>query len=274
MKDITPGASQPGMTPFLTSKIRIGSCKGPICYKLHQAGFHRSEIPQAKVNRVNAVNKWSKSKILTSDPNWNGSTTHLNPLVESRSMENFVHDRSKAYQYNFRAESLDPLRTLEPIDQPTKFHISRTLVSTATLKMTRRMNDLDLVQQGTFRRTEEIPINVNLYEKDDWNNTTSTSQKERDNKLFTLTNKSRASTAKISKIMTSSGYINPVEIEEKYQNTLREKKSMRSFVPASKIVTEAVDTRSLRNVNAIEKSTRYTTSQHSGVWELNKTENR
>ena len=46
-------------------------------------------------------------------------------------MENYVQDRSKMYQYNFRAESLDPLRNLEPIDKPTKFHISRQLESTA-----------------------------------------------------------------------------------------------------------------------------------------------
>jgi len=45
--------------------------------------------------------------------NWNKSNQIEKPIYESRKMENFVHDRTFPYQYNFRAESLDPQRLNE-----------------------------------------------------------------------------------------------------------------------------------------------------------------
>ena len=44
---------------------------------------------------------------------WSKSTKVEKPICESRRMENFVADRSGPYQYNYRAESLDPLKIIE-----------------------------------------------------------------------------------------------------------------------------------------------------------------
>ena len=53
------------------------------------------------------------------------------PPCERRTMENYKADRSSAYRFNYRAESIDSLKQSELIDKPTKFHVSAQLESTA-----------------------------------------------------------------------------------------------------------------------------------------------
>lgn len=273
MKDtLATGASFSATMPYLTPKLRIGNCKGPISYKLHELCFHRCDIPAAKIDRVEFVNESMKSKILSSSQTWNISTATVKSTADSRTMENFVHDRSKAFNYNYRAESLDPMRIQEPIDRPTKFHISRTPVSLATSNATGKLNDR--IQQGKFRRTEEIPVNNNLINKKEWNYMTSYSVEEKEKKLISATRNSKAYTAKVSKTISKSGYINPVQSETLYHNSLRESKSSNSFVPLSKSTVQPTDLGPTKNQYALEKSSKYSTFEHSGVWGLNATENK
>ena len=271
MKDTTStGASFSATMPYLTPKLRIGNCKGPISYKLHQLSFHRSDIPANKIERVEYVNASMKSKILSNSQSWNTSTATLKSTADSRTMENFVHDRSKAFTYNYRAESLDPMRIQEPVDRPTKFHISHTSVSSANINTSARSNDP--IQQGKFRRTEEIPVNRNLSGKVEWNSMTSYSIKEKEKKLLSLTKTSRDYTAKVSETILKSGYINPVQIETLYGDTLRKSKRSNSFVPLSKSTVQPTDLGPMKNQYALEKSSKYYTSEHSGVWAFNNTD--
>lgn len=259
--------------PYLTTKACVGTCKSPMNYKLEESCFRNRDIDVTKSKRVAEVNEWAKSKILNPEPSWNLSVQAGKPTVESRTMENFVEDRSRAFAYNYRAESLDPVRIQEPIDKPTKFHLSRTSVSAATTNRNRQSSDP--IQVGIFRRVEEIPVNVKLSDKVEWNSLTTHSTKEREMRLVSLTNESKTNTTKISKFLSKANYISPAAREEICQKTLREQKCAGTFDPASRFAKEAVENRSMpKHYGTARKSTRYSTSEHSGVWELNKAENR
>ena len=270
MKDATKAKSY--KMPPLNPKVSVGTSKSPMDYKLHQSCFLKTDIPEEKRIRVAEVNESAKSKILQTKAIWDKSTLATNPLVESRTMENFVGDRSKAFAYNFRAENLDPMRIEEPIDRPTKFHISRTTVSEASLMQSRQINDP--IQLGTFRRVEEMPTNANLQDKVEWNSMTSHTTKDSDKRLVMLTSESRSHSVKISKVLTKLDYVSPCERVELYNKALRDQKTSGTFIPASKAVRKVTDRSQVKNSHAIERSTRYSTSHHSGVWELNKIENR
>jgi hypothetical protein len=259
--------------PYLTTKACVGACKSPMNYKLEDNCFRNGDIDQTKSKRVAEVNEWAKSKILNSEPTWNLSVQAGKPTVESRTMENFVGDRSRAFAYNYRAESLDPVRIQEPIDKPTKFHLSRTSVSAATTNKNRQLSDP--IHEGIFRRVEEIPVNVKLSDKVEWNSMTSHSTKEREMRLVSLTNESKTNTSKNSKFLSKANYISPTAREEICQKTLREQKCAGTFDPALRSAKEAAENTSLpKHYSTARKSTRYSTSRHSGVWELNKAENR
>lgn len=197
-------------------------------------------------------------------------------MIESRSMENHVNDRSNAYQYNYRSESLNPLRMVKPIDKPTKFHLSRTSYSSTTSNQSLLLDNNQ--QKGILKRTEELPINLDLVDKIEWNYMTTFSLKEKDKKLDSLTTNSKNFTQKVSNELSTINYIGPLNKEKLYIKTIRKIKSEGKFVPLSKIINPAavyIQDKSLSvNQNALEKSKKYTTQHHSGLWELNKTENK
>ena len=62
------------------------------------------------------------------------------------------------------------MKQIEPIDRPTKFHVSTTRHEDA-LKITSTMKS-DPIQRRNFRRTEEMPVNEKLVGKPAWNSTT------------------------------------------------------------------------------------------------------
>jgi hypothetical protein len=62
------------------------------------------------------------------------------------------------------------MKQIEPIDKPTKFHVSTTRHEDA-LKISTTMKG-DPIQRRHFRRTEEMPVNATLADKPAWNSTT------------------------------------------------------------------------------------------------------
>ena len=262
--------SEPGSVsmPFLHAKIRSGTCKGPLNFKKTQKSFLNSDVREEVWQRKDNVLDWKKSKILNVNENWNKTfPTNLHPVPESRTRENYVHDRSKAYTYNYRAESLDPLLMDEPIDKPTKFHISRTSSSSALTTQMRRLHEP--IQRGQLRRTEEIPVNVKLIDKPEWNGMTANlSLKDRHNNLNEFTMKSRSQSKRISTAMSSLDYINPCQAERIYHATLRRQKSAGTFTPASfldGVDHRPVDPKELMNRYAIERPRIYNVVEHSGT---------
>lgn len=147
---------------YLRPKQVIGSCKLPTNFKASQTVFHQDDIPLEKRERRNDVKQWSKSKILSVDqPEWTNSTGMSKPVCERRTMENHIHDRSKAYQYNYRAEVL-PNKLPPPIDKSTKFHVSRQNSKLIEeLKATIR-DDETGIARGKFKITQEMPVHPKL----------------------------------------------------------------------------------------------------------------
>lgn len=47
--------------PYLQTKMRIGSCKGPIEYKSDQQVFHQDDVPEKARERKNEVKEWVRN---------------------------------------------------------------------------------------------------------------------------------------------------------------------------------------------------------------------
>jgi hypothetical protein len=264
---------------FLKARIQIGSCKGPISYQAGQTVFHHDDIPEARRERKREVREWARSKILSGErPEWRKSTTTgFYPVCERRQAELYTRDRSKPYQYNYRAETLDYAHIVEPIDQPQKFHVSRT--TTAKAAEIAAIQKKDRLQSGYFKRNQEMPTHPKLENLAPWNNTVTLSPKEREQTLQRMTLKSRAATAKVTRRLGSSEmYKTPYEQSKEISNDVRELKRTGKFNKEedhthhhAKVAEQKV---SVKNRNAVESSRKYKTNHHSGVWEFNKAEGR
>ena len=303
---------QPAPT-YLVAKIRIGSNKGPVTYARDQQVFHHDDIPEARRARKEEVKQWLKSKILSEErKEWRKSTAldtkdgYGYPICDRRSAENFVKDRSLPYNYNYRAETLDYAFISEPVDQPGKFHISRTSINDVEALNELRRNDR--VQSGHFKRTEEMPTHPNLAGKTSWNTSTHLTAKEKQAGLDAKTERARVSTAKVNRRLNQSqDYLGPMAQQTDITLTVRQQKTSGQFVggpngtfnghhvmspvsavrsstahdasqvdgrssrPSTHAATDADDT---KNRFTNEPSRKYTTTKHSGVWELSKADGR
>jgi hypothetical protein len=221
----------------------------------------------------------AKSKILTGDDTWKKSNKYERPLCERRRMENHVKDRKGAYQYNFRAESLDPLRNDEPFDKPTKFHFSQQPEVTARAVETRMLGG-DRVQRGIFAQIAENPNNTKLCDAQPWNVSTyfTATEREKDrNKYTTMTMESTKKTR--ATILNPAKYVSPIDSTNKLQETIRQKKADGTFtwkqlINRDESLDEPVDRSLLKNRFPAEKSRTQVTSKHSGTWEFNAAEGR
>ena len=270
------GNQSPQPVSYLHSKIRIGTCKGPINFKRNQNSFLPTDIPEEKRNRRKEIREWASSKILSQNQPWNKSTPcQIRPITQPRFSTNFVNDRSGAFVFNHRAESLDPLINPEPIDKPSKFHISS---STEKFAMRKKLEPIsDLIQMGKFRRTEELPINLKLLGKKEWNSMTTLNLKEQAQRNKDFQGKSSKFSRNISKAISILDYKGPMELESIHQNRLRKMKSEGTFVAASFLDGEdmaPINKKGFSNRNALERPRVQTISEHSGVWEFNNHDNR
>jgi hypothetical protein len=263
-----------GTQEFLRAKIQIGNVKGPVSYNLKQTVFHHDDIPEAKRLRRNEVKAWAKSKVLSVEPpSWSKSTKSLEPLVVRRQAENFARDRGNAYQYNYRAETLDPLRLAEPIDKPTKFHIS-TQLETRALEL-KDLRTTDRIQNGYFTRTGEMPNHPKLVDATPWNVSTETNPKEKEKKLGTMTLQAKEWSSKVnsSSDKLTKPYLGPLKGAIELQNTIRKQKMEGTFSVKKQVNrpgSAPVDRTKLVNRLANERPNVFTTYAHSGVYETNK----
>jgi hypothetical protein len=232
---VSVGSGNAGPT-YLQAKIQIGSIKGPITYKREQQVFHHDDIPESRRNRKEEVKKWLKSNILSVDRrNWQKSSAlkkeegYGYAICERRQAENIVKDRSMPYNYNYRAETLKYAYVSAPVDQPGKFHISRTTMQDLAQLDSVRLQDR--VQRGFFKRTEEMPTHLDVVGKTSWNNSTQMTAKEKLRGLNKLTQRARVSTARINRaISTSEDYLGPMSQQHDISRTVRSQKSTGSFV--------------------------------------------
>ena len=89
------GANTSNPREFLKKKIQIGGSEsGLINYSAKQTVFHHDDISEEKRARKADVRRWAKQdKLIEKHSSWNKSTHPNNPLMERRTMENFVKDR-------------------------------------------------------------------------------------------------------------------------------------------------------------------------------------
>lgn len=271
-------ATSQGTHEFLRAKIQIGNVKGPVSYKLEQTVFHHDDIPEVKRLRRNEVKTWAKPKLLSVDPpSWNKSSKPLKPVVVRRQAENFANDRSSAYQYNYRAETLDFLRQVEPIDKPTKFHLSTQLESRA-LEL-KEIKSTNRVQNGYFARTGEMPVHPNLIDAEAWKISTECSLKEKKDRLAKMTEKAKQWTSKVNTNGETfrKAYTGPLKATIELQNTIRKQKEEGTFSLKKQVNrpgSAPVDRTKLVNRLKVEKPAVFETTSHSGVYETNRADGR
>jgi hypothetical protein len=278
--DSRGSSADQGKFDYLHASMRIGSCKAPIQYNPQQTVFHHDDIPKASRRRKAEVLNWKKSMILSNErAQWAKSTDPNVPVCERRQMENFVMDRSKKYTFNYRAESVDSLRNCEPIDRPTKFHVSSQLESTAS-KIEQHMN-MSLINRGQFKRTQEMPVHNRADEVGSWNSSTTITPKDISTGLDRKTKKALSSTSKsTTQLLKSSNYVSPKESVSKLSNLIVEQKRDQFFDPRLWVNRPRVNEAEVFTKNesynheAIEKDFRYKTDSHSGAWQFNESENR
>mmetsp|Transcript_10988 Transcript_10988/g.17913 ORF Transcript_10988/g.17913 Transcript_10988/m.17913 type:complete len:339 (-) Transcript_10988:157-1173(-) len=261
--------------PYLRAKIQIGNVKGPVSYNLGQTVFHHDDIPESKRVRRNEIKAWTKSKTLSvEDPPWNKSSKPLKPVIIRRQAENYAQDRSKAYQYNYRSETLDYLRVVEPIDRPTKFHMSAQL-ETRALEIN-RIKSTNAVQSGRFTRTGEMPVHPNLEGKAPWNVSTEVNIKQKDLRLGAITDKAKEFTGKVnskSSTFKSKPYVGPMNSVIELQNTIRKQKAEGNFSVAKPVyrpTSAPIDRNVMKNRIPNEVPNKFVTHEHSGVYETNR----
>lgn len=259
---------------YLRAKIQIGNVKGPVSYNLNQTVFHHDDIPETKRLRRNEVKAWAKSKVLSVEtPSWNKSTKSMEPVVLRRQMENYANDRGNAYQYNYRAETLDPLRLIEPIDKPTKFHIS-TQLETRALEVN-EIKSSDRIQRGNFTRTGEMPNHPNLVDATPWNVSTETDVREKEKRLEAMTLRAKEWTGRVnsSPERFTKPYVGPLQGTIELQNTIRKQKMEGTFSIKKQVNCPGatpVDRTKFSNRLLNEHPSVYTKHSHSGVFEVNR----
>jgi hypothetical protein len=275
----SPQKEEKNTHPYLRAKMTIGSCKGPVDYNMGQAVFHHDDIPDSRRKRADEVKDWKSSKILSINRgNWNKSMDPNIPICERRRMENHVRDRSKPYQYNYRSEYLNFAKATDPLDLPTKFHISAQLEVDAE-KIRQKMIE-DRVSRGQFTRTGEMPVHPNLLDKDPWDFGMVLTPEVRQQCLDIKTDKARAWTAKSNDriLKQSASYVGPMARVKQLTKTIRAQKKAGTWsIPTETKQMELheqepIDKSTFINRQAVEKSTRYKVEEHTGVYEFNKME--
>lgn len=261
----------------MKSKIQIGNVEGPLNYGRKQVVFHHDDVPPNKRERKAAVIDFNRSHTLDlAYHQWNKCTDPQNRVCIRRQRENHVLDRSNAYQYNYRAETVDTLRNVPPIDRSTKFHISTQLPSTA--KEILETYERDRLQRGQYNRTLEMPVHPDLVDASPWNISTVLTLKEQKESLDAMTNHARAWTAEVtSTLPRKKEYIGPVKGFKLLQEEIRQLKSEGLFSTKEKLTrpySEPAAEEKRQNHLLNEKVSKVKRYEHSGVWEKSKIDGR
>lgn len=261
----------------MRAKIKIGNCKGPVSYNLNQTVFHHDDIPDDRRQRHTEIKHWLKSKVLSEERSgWQKSTDAGNPVCVRRTMENFANDRSNAFQYNYRAETLDALRTVAAIDRPTKLHVSAQMESTAFEIRDERATCR--VKNGNLNRTGEMPSHPKLEGALDWQVSTVINKPVVTKQLDAITDKALSWTRQVNASeQMRAKHTGPYQAAIILQNEIRRQKIAGTFSTDKQVnrpLTVPVDRKKLRNRFALEKLNKQSSHQHSGVWEPSKVDGR
>lgn len=185
-------------------------------------------------------------------------------------MQNFSHDRSHPYLYNYRAEELFKI-------PPLKSSPDAAVGLNGKTKVTLESGMLE----GYFKRTEELPSSFKLVDAPAWNNRTGVINDSEDRQIRDYKQRKLArqnSQRKLKQLVRSGSYLSPVKRTEELQEEIRRQKREGTFTLDKRIlrdpIEEKVELYSTNNRFAIERPRLLRSTRHSGVWELNKSEGR
>jgi uncharacterized protein (DUF3084 family) len=275
-------SSRKATSPYLKSKIQIGNANSGVNHHLTETVFHYDDIDAKTRQRKEEIKSWKKaSHQIQQQREWNESIKTNEKFLERRTRENFVHDRSYPYQYNYRAERLGP--KLQPTQRKfNKFQINLTQQPQQSQE---QGEGEDRVEGGTysaniqtFKRTQEMPIHPKFTEKkfeEEFNLSVKVNPKEISENHQQLTQQSRQQTLK--KTTKLKNYMTPMERSIAFQEEVRRQKRQGEFTLEKHVFhtpEEPIDRKALVNTFAVEPSLKFKTDHHTGVWEFNKTEGR
>ena len=198
---------------------------------------------------------------------WNKSTLTPNPRTESRKIEVIITDRSKSNSH--RAGLFGPTQNQEPMNNLT---LGRT--SHPSKSSYQPSNATSNSSQKVSRSTVGSTTFPAVIDRLKWNPVTILTAVEMDKKLVALTAGSKSHSIYSSKALIKNHYLNPTQREESYNALVRERKSAGTFSLSLKANVKSIDPPQPSALMKITKSSRYSTSQHSGVWEFNTIEKR
>ena len=270
---------------YLRSKIQIGNARGTISFEPNQIVFHHDDINTNQRQRKEEVKNWLKSSILQGDPRWNQSIITDEKFMERRTTENFIHDRSKPFQYNYRAETLGP-KLQAPLEKPSKFKVTlkntgNQVINNTTTASSTDQSELYPSTIQTFKRTQEMPCHPK-FESDfsrEWNLTNVITSKELKQSFQSLNESSHNNSIKKSKKFqkTTKNYVSPMQRSIDLQEEVRKQKRENTFTLEKHVFQqpeEPIDRNALVNRYAIEPSLKFKTTKHTGTWDFNKQEGR
>jgi len=220
---------------------------------------------KAEVNRSKA-----KDILEVNRPAWNQSV-FIEGAVKCVRQNRLLsaYDPSLAGQkYNYRAEKLPP-KNPQYVPTTSKFEMSEVLVSSASNAM-----------QMTTRVNTEMSINPKLNDASDWKLSSQFLGKEFEKKVA-QTESARIRNSQ-KKNATLKDYENP---ETKYRKQLKSRRKMMERTQEEEIAAELQRQRAERKIRRkyrkqkLDMSTpvvsrKFKKYSHSGVWEMNKIENR
>jgi hypothetical protein len=269
-------------SPYLKSKIQIGNANSSVNHQLNETVFHGDDIDAKTRQRKEEIKAWKRSSQQRREQaEWDQSIKTNEKFLERRTRENFVHDRSYPYQYNYRAEKLGPKL------QPTQSKLNKFQIN-LTQQLPQHSQGEDRVEDPrgqtfsaniqTFKRTQEMPIHPKFTEKkfeEEFNLSSKVNPKEFTTNLQQLTQHSRQQTLK--KTTKLKNYMSPMERSIAFQEEVRKQKRQGEFTLEKHVFhppEEPINRKALVNSFAVEPSLKFKTNHHTGVWELNKTEGR
>mmetsp|Transcript_55461 Transcript_55461/g.109960 ORF Transcript_55461/g.109960 Transcript_55461/m.109960 type:complete len:336 (+) Transcript_55461:64-1071(+) len=260
------------VTPtYLKAKYQVGSNTGPRNFQRKQTVFHKDYIPEAKLSNVAAVNAWKKerSNKCGVPERWNTSVLKPDILCVKRSRENNDHDRSHMYEYNFRSEVLPP-KNLPHIPPQSKWVVDGTSAELKAAVETAKAGSR--LYSGSFKRTEEMPVNPKLNGLQAWRPESRANKQELlglARKEATLASRSSERGKQALGAPGGAGYATP---EQRYSDFRRQVRVLKSagLTEGYAATVEAKEAIPKHNRLAKEASRKTRSFEHSGVFEREK----
>jgi hypothetical protein len=219
---------------------------------------------QAESGEVRVTGQNDPTKHLSAS-DWNKSTLTPNPRIESRRTEVVIINRSKANSH--RTGIFGPIQN-QGNNLTVGRNSQRSKISNQPCNTTTNLNQKILTANS-------IPFSCQpADDRLKWNPVTILTVIERDKKLVVLTAGSKSHSTISSRKLLKNGYLNPTQREESFNTLVRERKSVGTFSPSLISDVRPIDPPVRSALSTTTKSSRYSTSQHSGVWEFNAIERR